>query len=101
MTVPVYGYECTRCKATFEVTQRMSDAPLKEHDDCGGELRKLVFPVGIAFKGSGFHVNDYARKSSTAAGKSEPEKAAAAAPAKAETPAASTPASPAPAKAAD
>ncbi len=96
--MPVYGYECTRCKATFEVTQRMSDAPLKEHDDCGGELRKLVFPVGIAFKGSGFHVNDYARKSSTVAGKSEPEKAPVAAPAKPETPPTATPAPSTPAK---
>lgn len=40
----------------------MSDSPLTECETCGGTLRKRVFPVGIVFKGSGFYVNDYARK---------------------------------------
>jgi len=60
--VPTYGYECTRCGAEFEVLQRITDEPLSEHAGCGGSLRRRVFPVGIVFKGPGFHVNDYARK---------------------------------------
>jgi predicted nucleic acid-binding Zn ribbon protein len=40
----------------------MSDEPLTTCADCGGSLRKLLFPVGIVFKGSGFYVNDYKNK---------------------------------------
>ena len=64
--MPTYGYECTSCKGQFEVFQKMTDAPLAIHEECGGELRRLLYPVGIVFKGPGFYVNDYARKSSGA-----------------------------------
>ena len=37
----------------------MSDAPLKDCPKCGGELRKLLYPVGVQFKGSGFYSTDY------------------------------------------
>lgn len=60
--MPTYGYECTACGEQFEVNQRITDEPLTIHEGCGGELRKLVYPVGIVFKGSGFYVNDYGRK---------------------------------------
>jgi putative FmdB family regulatory protein len=60
--VPTYGYECTRCGAEFEVLQRITEEPLTEHSGCGGAVRRRVFPVGIVFKGPGFHVNDYAPK---------------------------------------
>ena len=59
--MPTYGYECTACKEQFEVFQKITDDPLAIHEDCGGELRRLLYPVGIVFKGSGFHVNDYGR----------------------------------------
>jgi predicted nucleic acid-binding Zn ribbon protein len=39
----------------------MTDDALTVHDECGGTLRRLIYPVGIAFKGSGFHVNDYGK----------------------------------------
>jgi putative FmdB family regulatory protein len=58
--LPTYGYECTLCKEQFEVFQRITDAPLAKHEGCGGELRRRLYPVGIVFKGPGFHVNDYA-----------------------------------------
>jgi len=57
--VPTYGYECTACNERFEVFQRISDEPLTIHEGCGGELRRVLYPVGIVFKGPGFHVNDY------------------------------------------
>src|SRR5687768_2699528 len=59
--MPTYGYECLECKEKFEIFQRITDSSLTEHDGCGGALRKLLYPVGIVFKGSGFYVNDYAR----------------------------------------
>jgi putative FmdB family regulatory protein len=66
--VPTYGYECTACKDQFEVVQRITEDALAIHEGCGGELRRLLYPVGIVFKGPGFHVNDYGRngKNSTA-----------------------------------
>ena len=67
--MPTYGYECLACAHHFEVFQSIKDDPLTTCDQCGGMLRKRIYPVGIAFKGSGFYVNDYTRKSE--GGKSE------------------------------
>jgi putative FmdB family regulatory protein len=60
--MPTYGYQCGRCAHKFEVRQSMSDAPLKDCPECGGELRKLLYPVGVQFKGSGFYTTDYRSK---------------------------------------
>ena len=75
--MPTYGYECLACHNQIEVFQSIKDAPLTTCEICSGTLRKRIYPVGIAFKGSGFYVNDYAAKpaSSGASGsetKSEP-----------------------------
>lgn len=65
--MPTYGYECTACSDKFETVQSIKDNPLTDCQKCGGTLKKLIYPIGIAFKGSGFYVNDYAPKSSTSA----------------------------------
>jgi putative FmdB family regulatory protein len=62
--VPIYTYTCTSCNAMIEKRQSFSDAPLTVCDACGGSLRKVIHPVGIVFKGSGWYVTD-SRKSST------------------------------------
>jgi putative FmdB family regulatory protein len=59
--MPTYGYHCGRCGHEFEVRQSMADAPLTDCPECGGELRKLLYPVGVQFKGSGFYSTDYRR----------------------------------------
>ncbi len=64
--MPTYGYECLSCDNQFEINQSIKADALTTCDDCGGTLRKRIYPVGIAFKGSGFYVNDYAPKSSGA-----------------------------------
>jgi predicted nucleic acid-binding Zn ribbon protein len=46
----------------------MSDEPVKECEVCGEPVKRLLFPVAIQFKGSGFYTTDYARKSTMAAG---------------------------------
>lgn len=71
--MPTYGYECLNCQAHFEVMQSIKDGPLTTCETCGGTLRKRVYPVGIAFKGSGFYVNDYAPKSGDAPAPASPE----------------------------
>jgi putative FmdB family regulatory protein len=57
--MPTYGYECTRCGRRFEIFQSITDDPVTECEECKGEVRKLFYPVGIVFKGPGFHVTDY------------------------------------------
>jgi len=63
--VPTYQYVCTECGGQLEAVQKFSDDPLTEHEVCGGRLRKVVSPVGIVFKGSGFYRTD-SRKGSAA-----------------------------------
>ena len=62
--MPTYGYECLSCDNQFEIFQSIKDDALTTCDECGGTLRKRIYPVGISFKGSGFYVNDYAAKPS-------------------------------------
>jgi putative FmdB family regulatory protein len=68
--MPTYGYRCNDCGVEFERFQKMSDAPVTTCDDCGGSVKKLLYPVGISFKGSGFYVNDYAKSSNGSSRKS-------------------------------
>ncbi len=64
--MPVYEYRCADCSTNIEVHQAFSDDALTECPECGGRLKKVYGNVGIAFKGSGFYVNDSgASKSST------------------------------------
>jgi putative FmdB family regulatory protein len=57
--VPIYTYECQSCGSSLERRQSFNDDPLKTHDDCGGNLRRVIHPAGIVFKGSGFYNTDY------------------------------------------
>jgi putative FmdB family regulatory protein len=63
--VPIYEYRCDACGNTFEVMQKFSETPIETCELCGGSLRKVLHPVAIHFKGSGFYTTDYARKSSS------------------------------------
>ena len=47
--MPTYGYQCGRCAHKFEVRQSMSDAPLKDCPECGGELLRRCKACGAAF----------------------------------------------------
>jgi putative FmdB family regulatory protein len=61
--VPIYEYRCDDCEALLEVMQKMSDDPLEVCERCGGHLRRVLHPVAIHFKGSGFYTTDYGRGS--------------------------------------
>ena len=68
--MPTYGYRCSNCGHEFEIQQRMSDQPLKACPKCEGKLSKILYPVGISFKGSGFYTTDYGSGKSGAAASS-------------------------------
>lgn len=59
MTMPVYEYECLKCGEHIEVEQRISDEPLKNHQGCGGELKRLISLSAFHLKGSGWYKTDY------------------------------------------
>jgi len=74
--MPTYSYKCTKCEHRFEARQRFSDDPLTECPVCGSPVRKVITPVGIVFKGSGFYVTDNKNGKSSSAinGTSSPSK---------------------------
>ena len=58
--MPIYEYRCPNGH-TFEIFQRMSDPPSEVCVTCGaGPVEKILFPVAVHFKGSGFYSTDYA-----------------------------------------
>jgi putative FmdB family regulatory protein len=63
--MPIYEYECEQCGVRFERLQKMMDAPLRDCPECNGHVHRVMQPVGIIFKGSGFYVTDNKGKSST------------------------------------
>lgn len=66
--MPVYEYECQKCKQVTEAMQKFSDAPLTECPHCDGRLRKMISQSAFHLKGSGWYVTDYARKGDSAQG---------------------------------
>ena len=56
--MPTYEYRCVDCGNRLEVFQSFNDEPLTTCEVCGGMLRKVIHPVGIQFKGSGFYSTD-------------------------------------------
>jgi putative FmdB family regulatory protein len=61
--VPLYEYQCKKCHSLTERIQKFSDPPLATCPHCGGELEKLLSAPAVQFKGTGWYVTDYARKS--------------------------------------
>ncbi len=61
--MPLYEYQCNACGHRFEVIQKFSDAPVETCPSCGGEVRKLLSSPAIQFKGTGWYITDYAKKS--------------------------------------
>ena len=72
--MPIYEYECKKCKTHIEAFQKVSDKPLTKCGKCGGKLEKKISAPAIQFKGSGWYVTDYAK--TTKGEKSESESAA-------------------------
>jgi putative FmdB family regulatory protein len=59
--MPIYEYKCENGHV-FDVMQKLSEDPLSSCVECGAPVRKVLHPVGISFKGSGFYSTDYSKK---------------------------------------
>jgi putative FmdB family regulatory protein len=82
--MPIYEYKCHRCGQKFEVRRRISEAPLKVHANCGGEVEQVISAPALHFKGTGWYVTDYAKNGkspSTASADSKSETKSESAPA--------------------
>ena len=62
--MPLYEYQCKKCKHRFEQIQKFSDKPVKKCPECGGPVEKQISTSAVQFKGSGWYVSDYGRKGS-------------------------------------
>ncbi len=65
--MPIYEYRCADCNAHLEIMQKVSDEPLTLCEKCGGKLEKQWSLSGFQFKGEGWYVTDYSKKSGTPA----------------------------------
>ena len=63
--MPLYEYKCKKCHHRFEKIQKFSDPLVKKCPDCGGPVEQVLSAPAVQFKGSGWYVTDYAKKSST------------------------------------
>ena len=66
--MPLYEYQCQACGERFDVLQKFSDAPVEVCTKCGkGPVERLLSSPAIQFKGTGWYITDYARKSGSEA----------------------------------
>ncbi|MEP6470161.1 MAG: FmdB family zinc ribbon protein [Chloroflexota bacterium] len=63
--MPTYDYQCRSCGHTIELIHSMAEDGPSACERCGGELRRVLFPAGIIFKGSGFYKTDSRASSSS------------------------------------
>ena len=61
--MPIYEYQCLKCEFHFEKLQKLSDPPASKCPKCGGKVAQLMSAPAVQFKGTGWYVTDYARKS--------------------------------------
>lgn len=65
--MPLYEYQCKKCGHRFEKIQKFSDRPVKKCPECGGPVEQTISAPAVQFKGSGWYVTDYAKKSNAPA----------------------------------
>jgi putative FmdB family regulatory protein len=77
--MPVYQYRCKSCGKTHDIEHGFNDERPTKCTSCGGQLVRVFHPVGVVFKGSGFHKTDYTssglrKESAATSASSEPAK---------------------------
>ena len=73
--MPIYEYKCENGHV-FDVMQKLSEDPLSSCVECGAPVRKVLHPVSISFKGSGFYSTDYSEKGQKEAAQKDTSKGA-------------------------
>lgn len=68
--MPTYAYHCDTGNHDFDIVQKFSEDALTVCPQCGGSVRRVIQPVGVVFKGSGWYIND-SRKGSGSESKRE------------------------------
>lgn len=62
--MPTYDYECLSCGYIFEKFQNITDETYPSCPKCNNKTKKLIGAgCGLIFKGSGFYITDYKKKS--------------------------------------
>jgi len=69
--VPLYEYQCKKCKHKFEKIQKFSDRPIRKCPECGGPVEKIQHAPAVQFKGTGWYVTDYGGKDKSEKAKPE------------------------------
>lgn len=64
--MPLYEYQCKPNQHRFEVRHGFNEEPVHACPECGGEVRRVIHPVGVVFKGSGFYATDSRKPGPTA-----------------------------------
>ncbi len=57
--MPAYDFRCSECQTVFEVVRPIRSTEAETCPECGGDTKRVFSPVGVVFKGSGFHNTDY------------------------------------------
>jgi len=82
--MPIYEYQCSRCKNVFELLHKMDEDCKAVCPKCMAPARKLISATNFVLKGTGFYVNDYPSKSRKDAKRTEKEGSDKVAPVKSE-----------------
>ena len=72
--MPTYEYHCKKCDINFDKRQSFDSKPISQCPNCSSESQRKFSVVPVVFKGSGWYVNDYAKKSNSSTSKPAPEK---------------------------
>ncbi len=60
--MPIYEYDCQKC-GTFEVSQKITEAPLEVHDGCGEKVTRRISVSSFSLKGGGWYADGYSSSS--------------------------------------
>jgi putative FmdB family regulatory protein len=66
LPMPIYTYQCEHCGQRFDAKQSFAEASLTVCPNCAGKIHRVIQPVGVVFKGSGFYINDSRSKQNLA-----------------------------------
>jgi putative FmdB family regulatory protein len=69
--MPLYEYQCKKCKHRFEKIQKFSDKMLTKCPECGGPIEQMISAPAVHYKGSGWYVTDYPKKGAASHASSE------------------------------